>query len=43
MDWSSDALVICTRNGIDDIKRCLTSVEASSLLDVLKDGANVEI
>ena len=30
MDRSSDALVICTRNRIDDIKRCLTSVEASS-------------
>ena len=30
MDWPSDALVICTRNRIDDIKRCLASVEAVS-------------
>ena len=29
-DWPSDALVICTRNRIDDIKRCLASVEAAS-------------
>jgi GT2 family glycosyltransferase len=29
MDWPSDALVICTRNRIDDVKRCLASVEAA--------------
>ena len=32
MDWPSDALVICTRNRIDDIKRCLVSLEAVSYL-----------
>jgi GT2 family glycosyltransferase len=30
MDSPSDALVICTRNRIDDIKRCLASVRAAS-------------
>ena len=32
MDWPSDALVICTRNRIDDIKRCFASLEAASYL-----------
>lgn len=30
IDWPSDALVIPTRNRIDDIKRCLASIEAAS-------------
>jgi GT2 family glycosyltransferase len=30
MNWPSDALVICTRNRITDLKRCLASVDDAS-------------
>jgi len=34
MDWPSDALVICTRNRIDDIKVCLASIKAATHIPV---------